>query len=165
MKTKSSIVTITLGIVIVVLAGSMIIISKALLTDDPLSSGGQTIAARKIKASERTYSKLIALNRVTSVTPSPSVSEDISITPSLSPAPTEVADLTPSPSETVDQELSGTPTPTEIILAYQNTTPGASESSSLSPTGVENLPESGNFNNALILFAVSAVFIFLSFIF
>lgn len=163
MKTKSTIISAVLVIVIVVLAGSMIIISKALLSDDPLSSQGQTIAARKIKASDRSYSKLIALNRTPSNSPTPS-----QVDTTLTPTPSTEADaqLTPSPTGSVpDEELSGSVTPTEIILAYQNTTPGASQSSSLSPTGVDNLPESGNFNNALILFGVSGVFIFLSFIF
>lgn len=163
MKTKSSIISVVLAIVIVVLVGSMIIISKALLSDNPLSSRGQTIAARKIKASDRSYSKLIAFNWTPSNSPTPTPG-DTTLTPTPSTEPD--AQLTPSPTGTnPDDELSGSVTPTEIILAYQNTTPGASQSSSLSPTGVDNLPESGNFNNALILFAVSAVFIFLSFIF
>lgn len=95
----------------------------------------RTIAPQKTKAQSGSYNKFIALE----------------ITPSL------------------------TPTPTEIVLAYQNPTPTLSATASgtvtpkvtatITSTKVATLPQSGFITNAIILFGVSALVIFISFIF
>lgn len=94
-----------------------------------------TIAPQKTKAQTGSYSKFIALE----------------ISPSL------------------------TPTPTEIVLAYQNPTPSLSATASgtatpkvtltITPTKIATLPQTGFITNAIILFGVSALVIFISFIF
>lgn len=72
-------------------------------------------------------------------------------------------------------------TPTEIVLAYQNPTPTlsatisatvtprttvtATVSATITPTKVARLPQTGFITNTIILFGVSALVMFISFIF
>ncbi len=101
-----------------------------------------SVAPRKTKAQDAGYSRVIPL----AVT--------ISVSPTIG--------------------ISTSPTPTEIILAYQNptvtgsvSTPSATVTASTSPTPTKTttLPKSGFINNAIVLFGVSALVIFISFIF
>ena len=109
----------------------------------------------KVKASQKTYSRFIALNQLpsstpTEPTPSLSITEELEMpTPSL-----EV-----SPSESV--------TPTEIILvkAVSSTiTPEESIAATSSVKGDTGIPASGFYQNLLWLLIIPTLIIFFSFI-
>lgn len=134
---------------------------------------------------------IISLKSTPSTT-TPSVSVQITLTPSptiksetflsVSPTETDQAGLkpiltltptsTPFPTKTV---LSETPTPTEVILAIINPTetiqtesptPNSSLiSPTTSPTTISNLPITGVVDRGLAFFAIAALLIFFSFVF
>ncbi len=106
------------------------------------------IAPQKTKAQTGSYSKFIALE---------TTGGGINPTSKLTISPTSAI------------------TPTEIILAYQNPTTTLFATASgtvipkvtatITPTKTATLPRSGFITNAIILFGVSALVIFISFIF
>lgn len=148
MKRKT---TVILLIVIIFLIGAIFYISWQLNSD---INGTSPIVPRKTKAASKTYSKLIALN----------------VTGTASPTNIVEPTLEPTIEPTIEVLPTNIISPTEIILAYANPTEAitsASYSSQLqsTPTGVNALPETGFINNTLIVFAVSGLLIFISFIF
>lgn len=134
------------------LLGSIFYITKVITSEEEAKTS--SLAPKKTKAANVTYSKLIALNTV-------------SIMPTE-----ELVTSTAEPSPTINQ-ISPTniisPSPTEIILALDNSGSTSSQAAqvntSVSPTRVTSLPETGFINNSLILFAAALVLIFFSFIF
>ncbi len=113
------------------------------------SSESAPTAPQKIKAADITYTKLIALalpSPTEEVMPSPT--EEISPTEELLPSPTEII-LAQGPTGTAsaygNEEITSTPSPTTKKLS--------------------SLPESGFINNTLVIFAVSSLMIFFSFLF
>ncbi len=150
------------------------------------SQTSTAIAPRKIKASNVTYSKLIALNNNPSGVPlpdetvSPTAVVSISVSPTESAIPTmatppvitEPMAITATPvllaSSASGSATTITPTPTEIILAYNNASASpkvTSVVSSASPTSVSNLPATGFINNAIIMFTMASLLIFFAFLF
>jgi hypothetical protein len=155
-KGKSKLTTFVLLTVIIILIFSIFYIS-VVISQDSIDQSVVPTVPRKTKAADVTYRKTIALNATAEeyeesseelaeeeemVSPSP----EVGISPSVSPITA--------------------PSPTEIILAYQSTSPIASES--FVPTGssgTTSLPESGFINNAIIMFAASGLLIFFAFLF
>ncbi len=88
-------------------------------------------------------------------------------TPTVTVVPTETIAVSESPTPSVSLTL--TPSPTEIPLGSTSPTPTeiAAQVTSPSPTqaAVTALPETGNFNNLLVLFSVGSILIFFSFLF
>lgn len=145
---------------ILVLMGSIFYISRVLLADNPSSTGRSAVAPLKTKAAGKTYSKLLAINQTVEPTQS-----DIMQSLPTDGAPTQTAVVT-------GQQTATTISPTETVLAYQSLSPtsvsGTSSpiiSSTISPTVAQTLPETGYFNNTIILFAVSSLFLFVAFLF
>lgn len=109
----------------------------------------------KVKASQKTYSRFIALNQL----PSPTLNEPtptLKITEELK---------TPTPSSLISPLES--PTPTEIILAKAASLTITPEESivTTSPTkGSTEIPDSGFYQNLQWLFIISTLIIFFSFI-
>ncbi len=156
MNKKSKIVTIVLLVMTVGLMLSIVYIGY-MLTASPEKS--PQIAPRKTKAQSANYSKIISLDTQGGLD-------------ETQPTPTSLP--TVSPTVSVTPAVSVSPSPTEIILAYQNPTitnrvssPSAAvtASASATPTKTATLPKTGFINNAIILFGVSALVIFVSFIF
>jgi len=186
-KTKSKLLTGVLILIIVCLLGSIVyIVSVINLNDKPTAA--TSLSPKKTKAANKTYRKLVTLesnvdnNNVGQPSPtavllaqnlsptqaqSNQLAEETTVIPSTALSPT-VSTLGVSPS-IADLSL----TPTETVLAYNSTSSdvSSSESANLSPTVsvvptyVSTLPETGFINNALIIFSVSALAIFLAFIF
>lgn len=101
------------------------------------------IAPQTTKAQNASYSKFIALDTtVTSVSPTLA----ITASPSPTPSPTEII-LAQNPTVTLTASTSGTITP------------------SATPSKARTLPQTGFITNAIILFGLSALIIFISFIF
>lgn len=139
-------------VMIFFLLGSIFYITRVITSEEEVETA--SLAPKKTKAAAVTYSKLIALNTV-SITPTVEP-----ITPTIEPSPT-TGQI--SPTEVVS------PSPTEIILALDSGKGSASQTAqvntSISPTKVINLPETGFINNSLILFTAASVLIIFSFIF
>jgi len=114
-----------------------------------------SVAPRKTKAQSADYSKFVPLN----------ATDQGLISPTLTPTPTIKALAQASkPSITL------TPTPTEVILVQQGTTetPTVISTASASATPqakISSLPKTGFVTNAIVIFGVSALIIFISFIF
>ncbi len=138
-------------VMIFFLLGSIFYITRVITSEEEVETA--SLAPKKTKAAAVTYSKLIALNTV-SITPT------VEITPTIEPSPT-TSQI--SPTEVVS------PSPTEIILALDSGKGSASQTAqvntSISPTKVISLPETGFINNSLILFTAASVLIIFSFIF
>lgn len=158
MNKKSKIITAVLLIMTVGLMLSIVYIGY-MLTAMPEKS--PQIAPRKTKAQSASYSKIISLNTQGGL-------DETQLTPTLTMTPTV------SPSNSPTSSISITPSPTEIILAYKNPTitdrvslPSATvtASASATPTKTAVLPKTGFINNTIIFFGVSALVIFVSFIF
>ncbi len=139
--------------VTIFLIGAIFYISTLLTSSDENKTS--QVAPRKTKAANVTYSKLIALNQ---------------ITPEITPTPTSTETLASSETtETLTE--TPTPTPTETVLAYANpsvtgsASPGASLTTTLTPTKVKDLPDAGFVYNGLIIFAAAMVLVFFSFLF
>ncbi len=152
MNKKSKIITVLLLVMTVGLMLSIFYIGYV-LTATPEKS--PQIAPRKTKAQSTGYSKIISLNTQGGL-------QNTQLTPTVTPTGS------PTPS------ISLTPSPTEIILAYQNptvtttmSTPSVTvtASASATPTKTRSLPETGFITNAIVLFGVSVLVIFVSFIF
>lgn len=149
---KPKLITIVLILMIFFLFGSIFYITKVITSEQGTETA--SLAPKKTKAANLTYSKLIALNTV-------------SVTPTM-----ELVTPTTEPSSTIGQ-ISPTkiisPSPTEIILALDNSKNSSSQaaqiSTSISPTKATSLPETGFINNSLILFAAASILILFSFIF
>jgi len=117
------------------------------------SEKNTSIAPQKTKAQSANYSKFVAINTTNG-----------SVTPTVEP---------PSPTNKNNPTISLSLTPTEIILAYQTITittaltPSVTNTASLSatPANARTLPKTGFITNAIVLFGVSALVIFISFIF
>lgn len=130
--------------VTIFLIGTIFYISTLLTSGNDNKTSA--VAPRITKASNVTYSKLIALNQVT---------------PEATPTPTLTESLTETP----------TPSPTETVLAYANPSVTGSASSeanittTLTPTKVKDLPDAGFIYNGLIIFAAAMVLVFFSFLF
>lgn len=149
MKKKSKIVTLTLLIMTIFLMGAILYIGYILTAN---TNKVPSIAPQTTKAQTGSYNKFIALN---------TTDGGANSTPVVSPTPTVMLTLTP--------------TPTEIVLAYQNLSPTLSTTASgtvtpnptltITPTKVETLPRTGFITNVIVLFGVSALVIFISFIF
>lgn len=148
--------------VTIFLIGAIFYISILLTSGD--ENNTSAVAPRKTKAANVTYSKLIALNQVT---------PEITLTPTPTVASEEVASTskTESITETPIPTLTLTPTPTETVLAYANPTVTGTASleaditTTLTPTKVKNLPDTGFIYNGLIIFAAAMVLVFFSFLF
>lgn len=154
MNKKSKIVTIVLLIMTVFLMGAIFYIGYILTTN---SDKTPAITPQQIKAQSGSYSKFIAFgtsNSGTSPTPNPS-------------------GVTVFPTNKITSVL----TPTVTVLAYQNPTPTLSATISATvtpqttatvtvlPTKTATLPQTGFITNTIILFGVSALVMFISFIF
>lgn len=156
MKDKQKIFTGFLLVMIIGLLFSIIYISRVLLSGEPETS---QVAPRRIKAAGRTYSRLLAINKMPE--PTSDAESSLSPTPTVDPG---VFDALTTPTE-----VPITPEPTETILAYQSlsgtVTPTAAPSATGEADGTTNLPEAGYIQNMLILFAVSSLFLFIAFLF
>lgn len=111
----------------------------------------------KTKAQSVTYKKLLALNLPTNPAQAP---EQVTPTEEISPT-----GINSSPTPTI--ELTETPIPTEIILAREDSSSTGSSTMdegipTVSPTGIENLPESGWIQSSLIIFAFAGTIILFS---
>ncbi len=148
----------------------------------------------KTKAAPKTYSKIIALNKITQV-------EEQNVSPSLSPT---VADISPSiskekseqnsnlsptervvawspstePTESTEPKssdsgedgLSIAPSPTDIIIAKAEASPSSSITTNPSSTVTsskvgKSLPKTGNVIYSLVLFFTAGLIIFFSLVF
>lgn len=153
MKKKSKLITLILLIMTIFLMGAILYIGYILTAN---TNKALSVAPQTTKAQTGSYNKFIALDRT---------GGGANSTPVVSPTPTVMLTLTPTP----------TPTPTEIVLAYQNLTPTLFATTSgivtpnvtltITPTKVVTLPRTGFITNAIVLFGVSALVIFISFIF
>jgi cytochrome c biogenesis factor len=166
---KSKITTGLLIFMTIFLIGAIFYISNLLISGDN-ETKTSAVAPRKTKAANVTYSKLIALNNI---------SPEPTLTPTLAPTSTPAVSTTPATSSEINKsfvEAGGTteaptPTPTEIILAYANpsvTGEASSEAgitSTIIPTKVKDLPDTGFVYNGLIIFAAAMVLVFFSFLF
>ncbi len=167
---KINLTTIFLLFITVFLIGVIIYISQVLtVKEEEVGTGtGSTIAPKKIKASNITYTKLIALNRIS---PTPIISEaENSISPTRSLIASNqliTGGQENNLSSTITQASSETPTPTEIILAYNSTSnDNASEEATTRPTEkITSIPASGVINNSLIIFSAALLLVFFSFLF
>lgn len=161
---KINITTIVLLILIIILVASIFYITFVLTSEKPTEqSTASAIVPRKTKASSTTYKKFLSVNLPTN-TPIPIPTEpepEIQEQSQISEDPTQI-------DETSEYEL--TPTPTEIILAYEeiqaiNSPLPSYSDATLTPTGVQELPDAGFIHNLLIIFAVSGLLIFFAFLF
>lgn len=167
-KKKPKIITIFFIFITIFLIGAIFYISKLLNGNENTAS---SVAPKKAKAANITYSKLIALNQSDAPTSAPNPSVDSGITPSSSDqrgllgpttAPTSGAQTTPGVQ---------TPAPSETILAYANPSVSVTQpveynsTTTISPTKVTSMPETGYVYNGLIIFAASMVLVFFSFLF
>ncbi|MBI3366040.1 hypothetical protein HY041_00225 [Candidatus Roizmanbacteria bacterium] len=152
MNKKSKIITTALLAMTVLLMLSIFYIGY-MLTSSPEKS--PSIAPKKAKAQSTGYSKIISLD-----TQGGLAENQLNPTINLNGSPTPLISITPSP--------------TEIILANKNptvtmtiSTPSAAvtASASATPTKTRSLPKTGFITNAIVLFGVSALVIFVSFIF
>jgi len=150
---KPKLITIVLILMIFFLLGSIFYITK-IITNEGEDETTSNLVPKKTKASSLTYNKLIALNTI-SVMPTIGL-----ITPTTEPSPT-INQISPTNIASLS--------PTEIILALDNSKRTASQaaqiSTSVSPTKITSLPETGFINNSLILFAAASVLILFAFIF
>lgn len=152
-KNRSQLVTAALIVLVIVLMGSTFYISSTLLGSDQNGKNSSGLAPKKTKASNVTYSKLIALNNVT-----PTSVPTMEVTPTQGVSPTITVSETPSPTEII---LARSPSITEGLSASGAATPTVS----VSPTRIVSLPKTGIINNALIIFSLSLLVIFFSFLF
>lgn len=139
-------------------------------------NGNKTVslAPRKIKAVNKTYSRLIVL-KPTEVegpvnSPTPILEEPTPTSPvnGLTPLITNKNETAIESSPTV--EVGETITPTEIIVAYVKPTIEEKISTkegetSISPTPVKNLPEAGTVGYPILIFGLATLVIFFSFLF
>jgi len=161
-KNKPKITTFLLVFVTVFLIGAIFYISTLLTSETKSETQTSQIAPRKTKAASVTYSKLIVLNEVApepTLIPSPTIMEEEQESVAFSQTQTE-EEIVETPS----------PTPTETILAYVNPTTteeatSEAETTTLTPTKVQNLPDTGFIYNGLIIFAAAMVLVFFSFLF
>ena len=167
---KINITTIVLLILIIILVASIFYITFVLTSEKPTEqSTASAIVPRKTKASSTTYKKFLSVNLPTN-TPIPIPTESEPEIEEQSQT-SEESDITEDPTqidETAEYEL--TPTPTEIILAYEeiqaiNSPLPSYSNATLTPTGVQELPDAGFIHNVLIIFAVSGLLIFFAFLF
>lgn len=162
MKDKKKVVTIVLLVSVLILMIMVFYIGFLLVSSNKQNSN-QSVAPKKVKASNVSYSKLI-------VFAAPGSGSQNGGTSSPSNTPTSTIKPTAAPTVT-NNPLSGTPTPTEIILALNNVsgTPIASVSptkiASSSPTVIKSLPQTGYINGSVIFMTVAGVLVFLSFVF
>ncbi len=142
---KKKLITAGLLIVVVILMASIFYISFVLSKSSQEPSA--TVSPQKVKASNVSYTKLIALNQ----------------------GPNSLPTSTPPPTATVTPKQS--PTPTEIVLAKAGGSPTPATGSSVtkpatvSATTIKSLPVTGVVTNSLIFMAVAGLLIFFSFIF
>ena len=167
---KINITTIVLLVLIIVLVASIFYITFVLTSEKPTrKTTASAIVPKKTKASSTTYKKFLSINLPTN-TPIPMPTEpepDTQVQSETSEEPT----ITEDPAQ-IDEiaEYGLTPTPTEIILAYEeiqainSPLPSISEAT-LTPTRAQEIPDAGFIQNALIMFAVSGLFIFFAFLF
>lgn len=151
MSKKSKIVTIILLVMTVFLMGAIFYIGYILTTN---SDKTPAITPQQIKAQSGSYNKFIALgtnNGVTSPTPKPS---NI-----ISPTQAVLAYQNPTP--TFSATISTTLTPT----VASTITPQTTVTVTVTPTKAAILPQTGFITNTIILFGVSALVMFISFIF
>ncbi len=160
-KKKSTKTTVFLVLVILTLMASSFYISFILSNEN---SESVPTAPKKIKAADITYTKLIALGEVSvspgeSETVSPTSGEEVSLSPTAE-AVSPTVELLPSPTEIILAQ--GPTTPVGTSSAYNN---GITATPSPTTTKLSSLPESGFINNTLVIFAVSSLMIFFSFLF
>lgn len=146
MNKKSKIVTIVLLVMTVFLMGAIFYIGYILTSN---SDKTPSIAPQQTKAQSGSYSKFVALGTNNIVSPTNQ------ITPVLSPTEAVLAYQNPTP--TLSATISATVTP--------RTTVTATVSATIAPTKVATLPQTGFITNTIILFGVSALVMFISFIF
>jgi len=150
---KDKIITLVLIIMTIFLISAIFYFSYLLMETPSGPSDSSAVAPKKTKAQVVNSEKFVVLNRTDSLSPTPTVSFTPTPTFPLSPTPL----LTDTPTVTQTEE----PTPTEIILAKSiSATPSSTESSYLSPTETERLPDTGYFNHYLLIFGV-AIFLIL----
>lgn len=137
---KPKIVTVVLLAMTVFLMGAIFYIGY-ILTANPEKTS--PVAPQKTKAQSGSYSKFIALET----------------SPSSPPSPTEIVLTYQNPTPTSTATLSGTATPKPSVTVVTSVIP------TVMPTKVATLPQTGFITNAIILFGVSALVIFISFIF
>lgn len=135
MNKKSKIVTIILLVMTVGLMLAIFYIGYVLTANTEKPTA---IAPQKTKAQTGSYSKFIALETTGG-----------GISPAISP--TEIILAYQNPTTTLFATASGTVTPKVTVT--------------ITPTKTATLPRSGFITNAIILFGVSALVIFISFIF
>lgn len=161
MSKKSKIVTIILLVMTVFLMGAIFYIGYILTAN---SDKTPSITPQQIKAQSGSYNKFVALgtnNGVTSPTPKPSniISPTDKLTPTVAPTQTVLAYQNPTPTFSATISTTLTPTVTSTI------TPQTTVTVTITPTKAAMLPQTGFITNTIILFGVSALVMFISFIF
>ena len=160
-KKKPKIITLFFIFITIFLVGAIFYISTLLNNNGNMTS---SVVPKKAKAANITYSKLIALNQSESPTTVPDSSPENGATSSPSEQRQLMAPTTPvTPG-------AQTPVPSETILAYANpsvtaTQPVENNTTTISPTKVTTMPETGYVYNGLIIFAASMVLVFFAFLF
>lgn len=165
MNNRSKLVTVVL---LVMTVGLMVAIFYVGYT---LTIGSQKIsqvAPQKTKAQTTAYNKFVALE------PTKPPSTVGPLPPALVTSPTPTSTLlaqgttTPSPTPTLVLTSTLSPTPTEIVLAQTTTTPTMTLTATVVPTQTgqtRSLPQTGYITNAIVLFGVSLIVVFVSLIF
>lgn len=144
MNKKSKIVTVVLLVMTVFLMGAIFYIGYVLTSN---SDKTPAITPQQIKAQSGSYNKFIALE----------ISPTDKLTPTVAPTQTVLAYQNPTPT------FSATISPTVIPTVTPTVTPQTTVT--VTPTRAAMLPQTGFITNTIILFGVSALVMFISFIF
>jgi len=160
---KKNIVTGILLVMVVGLMGAIFYISYLLTNTTPQSPAA--IVPKKIKASNVSYTKLLALNQTSGNPNVPSPTDTPSVVPTNIPNPSETVlalnnqGVTRAASQNVTQAASQSGS-TQVT----NSVSGNSAASA-SATGIKTLPTTGLITNSLIITAAAGLLLFFSFLF
>ncbi|MGB9707215.1 MAG: hypothetical protein ACPL1D_00465 [Microgenomates group bacterium] len=149
---KINLNTIFLLVIIFFSMVGIFYLTTVLTREENNKTKSRSVGQVKVKAESKTYTRTLALNNP-SLIPTPTVKV------SLSPTAIEES---PSPSPSAV-----TPTPTEIILAYNDNKDNeeASSPSTVKPTSVTSIPDSGTIHPSIIIFSAALFLVLISLIY
>ncbi|NTU72631.1 hypothetical protein HGB07_00420 [Candidatus Roizmanbacteria bacterium] len=164
-KKKKYVMTGILAVVIVVLFVSIFYISSMLVNQ----SDDTPMAAKKTKASAITYSKTIVIG-LDSNQPDTSAAGQVTDTPVPSPV---AEDLTPTEAVSPAVGITQYPLVTQVVPSIVDniatdsgeTVIALNVSSTLKPTRIVALPQTGIMQNTFVMFVAASALIFFAFIF
>jgi len=149
---------------LLLVGATLIVVSVSLVLSILLNpkESSLPIAPTKIKASSRTYTKLIVFNRITPTLEPQNKDSQINALAAGSgeEVTAQSGDMTPTPTDVnivITPVLTNSPTPTSSINI-------ASVSSTLAPTKTQKLPESGIFGLSTGVFILAITFILAAFL-